>query len=143
MLATESDVDERLRKMNDAFLASLQGFGSRRREPSGSPRTASGTVTERGSTPRKPLDPMAYAGDGAARRQSPLEGPRAADLSSPSPSGDVGIPPAYVRPRLGSTGSARSGFSVASEEVLGRMDPEVGPSDERRRSGLSGLGRES
>ncbi|KAI0653885.1 autophagy-related protein 13-domain-containing protein [Cubamyces menziesii] len=143
MLATESDVDERLRKMNDAFLASLQGFGSRRREPSGSPRTASGTVSERGSTPRRPLDPMAYAGDGAARRQSPLEGPRAGEVSLPSPSSDVGIPPAYVRPRLGSTGSARSGFSVASEEVLGRMDPEVGPSDERRRSGLSGLGRES
>ncbi|CDO75852.1 hypothetical protein BN946_scf184833.g3 [Trametes cinnabarina] len=51
--------------------------------------------------------------------------------------GGAGVPPStYVRPRLASTGSARSGFSIASEEVLGRMDPEVGPSDERRRSGL-------
>ncbi|KAI8970887.1 autophagy-related protein 13-domain-containing protein [Trametes punicea] len=136
MLATEAAVDERLRAMNETFLASLQGLGSRRREPSGSPRTGSSTA-ERGSTPRRPLDPAAYAG-GGGRRESPLEGPRA--LDPPTPPAGVGMPPSYVRPRLASTGSARSGFSIASEEVLGRMDPEVSPRDERRRSGL---GRES
>ncbi|KAI0360634.1 hypothetical protein OH77DRAFT_1501357 [Trametes cingulata] len=137
MLATESAVDSRLREMNETFLASLQGLGSRRRESSGSPRT--GSSTERGSTTRRPLDPISYAG--GARRESPLEGPRAAAASS-TPPVEVGVPPPmYVRPRLASTGSARSGFSIASEEVIGRMDPEIGSSsDERRRSAL---GRDS
>ncbi|KAI0371996.1 hypothetical protein BV20DRAFT_964679 [Pilatotrama ljubarskyi] len=137
VLATESAVDKRLREMNETFLASLQGLGSRRREPSGSPRAESSA--DRGSTPRRPLDPISYTG--GARRESPLEGPRAGAASS-TPPFDVeaagGVPPpTYVRPRLASTGSARSGFSIASEEVIGRMDPEIGSSsDERRRSAL-------
>lgn len=38
----------------------------------------------------------------------------------------IALPATYVRPRYGSMGSVRSGFSIASGEVIGRMDPEVG-----------------
>ncbi|KAI0646348.1 autophagy-related protein 13-domain-containing protein [Trametes meyenii] len=132
MLATESAVDERLREMNQAFFASLEGLGGRssRRDSNGSPRA--GSAADRGGTTRRvPLDPRAY--DGGSRRDSPVDDPHADRSMSPIA---VGIPPSYVRPRLASTGSARSGFSIASEEVIGRMDPEVGSSDERRRSAL-------
>ncbi|KAI0777721.1 autophagy-related protein 13-domain-containing protein [Trametes elegans] len=137
MLTTESAVDERLREMNEAFMASLQGLGTRRRDGSGSSRTGSGsgpgsTAVPEGA-PRRPLDPISYGG---ARREGPL------DVAPPTPPPGGGLPPAYVRPRLASTGSVRSGFSIASEEVLGRMDPEIGSSDERRRS-RGPLGRES
>ena len=149
VLTTESAVDEQLRDMKSAFMASLEGFGSRggtvRREASGSTdRTATGPPA---STSRRPLvDPIAYSGGG--RREGPLgdsgAGAGTGD-ESPSSQQDSGVasasasgrgaglglplPPAYVRPRLSSTGS---GFSIASEEVLGRMDPELGGSDERR-----------
>ncbi|KAI0674350.1 autophagy-related protein 13-domain-containing protein [Trametes maxima] len=132
MLATASAVDEHLREMNQAFLASLEGLGGRssRRDSSGSPRA--GSTGDRGGTTRRvPLDPRAY--EGGSRRGSPLEDPHTEGSTSPV---GVGMPPSYVRPRLASTGSARSGFSIASEEVIGRMDPEVGSSDERRRSAL-------
>ncbi|TBU28484.1 autophagy-related protein 13-domain-containing protein [Dichomitus squalens] len=130
VLTTESAVDERLRDMKEAFMASLEGFGSRgsRREASASTdRTATGPA----STSRRPLgDPIAYPSVG--RRESPLgDSPQDRDIA-PGAAGGILLPPAYVRPRLASTGSVRSGFSVASEEVLGRMDPELGGSDERR-----------
>ncbi|TFK80497.1 hypothetical protein K466DRAFT_503784 [Polyporus arcularius HHB13444] len=139
VLATESAVDERLREMNETFLASLQGLGigSRRREPS--TVNATGDRTDRPSPPRRP---SLYSDPLAARRESPL----ASASIPPSPQTDsagasgaivmpgVPLPPMYVRPRLASTGSARSGFSIASEEVLGRMDPEPAGSEERRRS---------
>ncbi len=148
VLVTESDVDERLREMKGTFLASLEGLGlgSRRREPS----STSTDRTERPSSSygaRRP-DPIAYIG--GARRESPLmEGasvpsspspqPDSAGASSAGVSGAVNVPglPAYVRPRLASTGSVRSGFSIASEEVIGRMDPEPQPgtSEERTRRG--------
>lgn len=130
MLATEGDVDERLREMNENFLESLQVFGPRKSSGSRSPVS---TTAERSSSSRRaPLDPIAYTG--GARRDGPLEGPRAGVLSA-LPDG-IGLPPNYVRPRMGSTGSVRSGFSIASEEVIGRMDPEINSSDERRRSAL-------
>ncbi|KAI0826570.1 autophagy-related protein 13-domain-containing protein [Trametes gibbosa] len=140
MLTTESDVAERLREMNEAFFASLQGIGGRRRESSESPRPDSTPSRDRGSTSRlPPLDPMSYA-TGGARRDGPLAGPvpRPAPLSLEGLELGAGLPPAnYVRPRQGSTGSVRSGFSIASEEIIGRMDPEIGSSsDERRRSAL-------
>ncbi|KAI1798162.1 autophagy-related protein 13-domain-containing protein [Ganoderma leucocontextum] len=127
VLTTESAVDEHLRDMRAAFMASLEVFGSRggaRREASGSTDTATGPA----STSRRPLvDPIAYSG--AARREGPL-GDSAQDSGVASgPAGGLPLPPAYVRPRLPSTGS---GFSIASEEVLGRMDPELGGCDERR-----------
>ena len=145
MLTTESAVGEQLQDMHAAFLASIEGLGSRggaaRREASGSTdRTATGAP----STARRPLvDPIAYTGVG--RREGPLGDSAAGGAGDESPSSqqDSGVasatgrvvglglplPPAYVRPRLSSTGS---GFSIASEEVIGRMDPELGGSDERR-----------
>ena len=150
VLATESDIDERLRELNEAFIASLQslGRGARRREPSSTSTDRTATAADRpsssaGTTVRRPLDPLAYAGPSGARRDSPLDSgsvPPSPQLDSPGASigsaGGVGVPglPAYVRPRLASTGSVRSGFSIASEEVLGRMDPEPAGSEERRRS---------
>lgn len=108
MLATEGAVDERLREMNETFLSTLRGLGDRRRargdlpSPTGRSerRAASGTPTE--------------------ERQGglPLDGARV----SPA---NIGLPAAYRRSRVGSTTSIRSGFSVASGEVLGKMDPEV------------------
>ncbi|KAH9950808.1 autophagy-related protein 13-domain-containing protein [Amylocystis lapponica] len=98
MLTTQSAVDARLAEMNATFAASLEGLSGRRR---------------RGPAP--------LSLGGGERRQEGLglvlEG---ASVGSSSGAG------AYVRPRLASTGSARSGLSIASEEVLGRMDPEVG-----------------
>lgn len=110
MLATEGAVDERLREMNETFLSSLRGLGERRRARGGlsSPggrsaeqRASSGTPTEE------------------RQRGLPLDGARVSPTS-------VGLPAAYRRTRVGSTASVRSGFSVASGEVLGKMDPEVG-----------------
>ncbi|KAH9849313.1 autophagy-related protein 13-domain-containing protein [Lenzites betulinus] len=140
MLTTESDVSERLAEMNETFLASLQILGGRRRESSASPRPGATASGDRGSTSRRPpLDPISYTTAGP-RRDGPLAGPgpRTAPLPLEGLQLGAGLPPAnYVRPRLGSTGSARSGFSIGSEEVIGRMDPETGSSsDERRRSAL-------
>ena len=139
VLATESAVGERLREMNETFLASLQGLGS------GSRRREASTATDRAARndrPGPPIRPPSYSGSLAARRESPL----ASSSVPPSPQTDsagasgainmpgVPLPPLFVRPRVASTGSVRSGFSIASEEVLGRMDPEPSASDERRRS---------
>ena len=76
------------------------------------------------------MDVGAYPSGG--RRESPLgDAPQDGEVV-PGAAGGIPLPPAYVRPRVASTGSVRSGFSIASEEVLGRMDPELGGSDERR-----------
>ncbi|OBZ77988.1 hypothetical protein A0H81_01860 [Grifola frondosa] len=124
MLTTESAVDE-LREMNETFLASLQGLGSRRREQDDAARAARRSTSGSASGTRRLADPIAYVGSAARQEGVPLEGARV-------PSSGFTLPPAYVRPRFGSTGSARSAASITSEEVLGRMDPEIG--DERRRS---------
>lgn len=110
MLATEGAVDERLREMNETFLSSLRGLGERRR--------ARGDLTSPGG---RFTGQRAASGTPTEERQGglPLEGARV----SPA---DIGLPAAYRRPRTGSITSVRSGFSVASGEVLGKMDPEVG-----------------
>lgn len=107
MLATESAVDERLREMNDAFMSSLRGLGGRRR--------ARGNISNEGQRTGGP--------SGGVSRPN-TEGDRE-DL------GGIALPAAYVRQRHSSTASVRSGFSIASGEVLGRMDPEV-PDDTGR-----------
>lgn len=107
MLATKAAVDERLREMNEAFMTSLRGLGGRRRARQGS-GNGSGATTE--NRPDRE-----GVGSGATR----------IDI------GGIALPPEYVRPRLGSAASAGSGFSIASGEVLGRMDPEV-PGDTGR-----------
>lgn len=138
VLDSERAIDERLSEMKEAFILSLQGFGSgsRRRETSSSTETADRPGSTSAAAGRRPLDPIAYSG--GARRDSPLDGESAPPSPQPdsvgsSAAGGIPLPQAYRRPRLGSTGSVRSGFSIASEEVIGRMDPEPG-SDERRRS---------
>ncbi|KAI0746825.1 autophagy-related protein 13-domain-containing protein [Daedaleopsis nitida] len=134
VLVTESAVDERLREMNETFLASLQvfGSGSRRREASTSTDAtarppATTTASSASAAAHRALDPMAYTGAGAQAQAQDPRGGSGMGMGVP-------LPRAYVRPRLGSTGSVRSGFSIASEEVLGRMDPEPAGSEERRRS---------
>jgi len=132
MLTSRSDVDEKLSKLHEAFLTSLQGLGTRRRQ--GSEHQSS----EGSSTARAPS-----SGTPTIGRRSALDPLRirtettASSLSKQSTSAaDYGIPlPPYVRPRLASTGSVRSGFSVGSEEVLGRMDPEFDDAERQRTRG--------
>lgn len=106
MLATEAAVDERLREMNEAFMTSLRGLGGRRRARQGSGNGTGAATEDR---------PDRTEASGATR----------IDV------GGIALPPEYVRPRLGSAASAGSAFSIASGEVLGRMDPEV-PGDTGR-----------
>ncbi|KZT71075.1 hypothetical protein DAEQUDRAFT_135674 [Daedalea quercina L-15889] len=119
MLATEAAVDERLREMNEAFMSSLRGLDSRRRARGGIPSPGGRSTEVRGTS-----------GTPTEERQGglPLDGARV----SPA---NTGLPATYRRPRMGSTASVRSGFSVASGEVIGKMDPEVG--DNPGRSGAS------
>ena len=138
--STEAGIDERLQEMKETFLASLEGLGrgSRRREQAQDERERErvpGASSDRGTR---------FPGD--RRRESPLASPGDGGSGEGSEVGSSGgvvglgiagvpLPRAYVRPRLASTGSVRSGFSIASEEVIGRMDPEVtGSGEERRRS---------
>lgn len=109
MLATEAAVDERLREMNEAFMSSLRGLDSRRRARGGIPSPGGRSSDARGT-----------GGTPTEERQGglPLDGARITPANT-------GLPATYVRPRMGSTASVRSGFSVASGEVLGKMDPEI------------------
>ncbi|KAH9919968.1 autophagy-related protein 13-domain-containing protein [Epithele typhae] len=142
VLTTEDAVDERLREMNENFFASLQGLGSgSRRRPGMLAKHRAGRQSAQ--TIRRP--PLGSFGPG--RRESPLgsggSGVAEPDSASGSEMGSgvaglgiggvpLPLPRQYVRARVPSTGSVRSGFSVASEEVIGRMDPEVSGSGERR-----------
>jgi autophagy-related protein 13 len=102
MLTSISAVDERLREMNEAFEASLAGF---------------------------PGDRMT---GGRARSDSSPSGVRR-ELHTPDFEDPgllmIGRSP---RPRYGSMGSVHSGFSIASEEVIGKLELE-----ERRSKGSS------
>ncbi|EMD36379.1 hypothetical protein CERSUDRAFT_115375 [Gelatoporia subvermispora B] len=127
ILATADAVDARLREMNATFLASLQGLGGRRRrvgtgETVTSRNTASPAAGESSVSPARTADPITIS-PRHARRSSGVD---ALAVRAAPPYG-------YVRPRLASTGSARSGASIASEEVLGRMDPELSGERERDR----------
>ena len=67
MLTTASAVDERLREMNDKFLASLQGLGGRRGDRKGHDRSSTGSSTARAPSSgtstvgRRTLDPLTFA----------------------------------------------------------------------------------
>ena len=135
MLTTAAAVDERLKVMNDAFLASLQGLGGKRGDRKGHDRSStSGSSTARApnsatsTAGRRTLDPLSFA----QRRDhsAPLSRRQSGSGSGSGGAGgiNIGLPPGYVRPRFISTGSAQSQLSIASGEVLGRMDPE--PEDE-------------
>lgn len=133
MLTTASAVDEQLKAMNDTFLASLQGLSGKRRDRKGHERSSTGdssTARAPSSGPstigRRTLDPLSFA-----HRQD-----HSAPLSRRGSGAgiNVGLPAGYVRPRFISTGSARSELSIASGEVLGRMDPELDDGLHRRGS---------
>ncbi|KAL0567159.1 autophagy protein 13 [Marasmius crinis-equi] len=110
MLTTETEVDEKLRRMNEAFLASLEGLGGSSRTPGNSSPTSASRPSTR---------PSNFLGEQSSGLALALG-------SSVSPStGARGS-------RRGSTGSplhnqlqltTRSGSSSGgSEEVLGRLD---------------------
>ncbi|CAL1710854.1 unnamed protein product [Somion occarium] len=137
VLTTAEAVGERLKEMNEAFLASLAGFGNRRRQGSEDRQSSAGSSTARALSSgastvgrRTILDPISIHGRQSRQDESGNASPSMSRRTSAT--GMYGLPSPYVRPRFASTGSARSGMSIASEEVLGRMDPEI--EDERRRS---------
>ena len=136
MLTTATAVDEKLRQMNETFLSSLQGLGSRRRQGS-EHMSSEGSSTARAPSSGAPtigrrstLDPLSIRTDSTTSTTG-------SSLSRASTSAaDYGIPlPPFIRPRVASTGSVRSGFSVGSEEVLGRMDPEYDDPERRQDQG--------
>ncbi|KAI0084627.1 autophagy-related protein 13-domain-containing protein [Irpex rosettiformis] len=143
IVVSADNVDERLRQMNEAFLASLEGFGARRRERSigredAESSNGSTTVRAPSSGPSTlgrrtvTLDPLNFAHRREGSDDALLGRPT---TGSGSGSAGYGIPPLFSRPRLLSTGSARSATSTASEEVIGRMDPEIDDGRRRSRSG--------
>ena len=132
MLTTVTAVDERLKQMNEAFLSSLQGLGRRRQ---GSEHESSAGS----STARAPSSGAPTIGRRSTLDPLSIHSETSSPVSSSRPSisaADYGVPlHPYVRPRLASTGSVRSGFSVGSEEVLGRMDPEYDDPQRRQNEG--------
>ena len=149
--ATVDTMDARLRSMCNTFYDTLERFERpRTREASAASGSGSGSTD---STARQSV--RTVTAPTRLRRESPLASPAfsrvgARDAEEEGEGGErdaeVGLgiagvplplplPRAYARPRLGSTGSARSGFSVASEEVIGRMDPELDERREGRRPG--------
>ena len=146
MLTSTAEIDTGLRELENAFFASRQGLGrGDRRRARAEPSGASGTSGASGSTDQTERQSAQTVREYPARRRdSPLAETSTGGVSGEGSAASSGVglgiagvplPRAYVRPRLASTGSVRSGFSIASEEVIGRMDPEVGGEDARQRSG--------
>ncbi|KAH8103421.1 autophagy-related protein 13-domain-containing protein [Cristinia sonorae] len=134
MLTTATAVDEKLKQMNDAFLSSLQGFGNRKRQAS-EYQSSEGSSTARAPSSGAPtigrrstLDPLSI------RTETASSSGMSRQNASTAAGFDIPLPP-YVRPRFASTGSVHSGFSVGSEEVLGRMDPEIDDPERRQSRG--------
>lgn len=134
ILTTASEVERRLKQMTDTFYASLTGFSVRRRDRDRESSAGSSTARAPSSGPstigRRTLDPISFAPRRDSANASPTD--RRTNLG--------GVPPPFVRPRFPSTGSARSGVSIASGEVLGRMDPELDDGD--RQGEVDVFGRE-
>lgn len=113
MLTNESDVDQKLKELNDAFAARLAGLSGAVPSPRISGGIRSGldnrdrsmsrerTLTARGTVPPEIYDPL--SGVGAVR----------------------------MRARRSSMGSVRSGLSIGSEEVIGKLELE----DKRKSKG--------
>ncbi|KAH7915511.1 autophagy-related protein 13-domain-containing protein [Hygrophoropsis aurantiaca] len=105
MLTTEADVDERLKHMNEMFLASLEGLGGNRRRE------------RRPSADQGDGSSAASSTDGAVARAETSSGRR--DERDAGGSRDVS------RPRLGSLRSASANdvaSSGGSAEVMGRLE---------------------
>ena len=130
------EIDRQLEEMNEQFNATFDELLSRPRQRQGSSDRQSSTGS---STARAPSSGAPTIGRRTQTLDSPYLG-RTGELPNiPGPShsrrsslAEAYPPSFYPRPRFPSTGSARSGVSIASGEVLGRMDPEI--EDERRRS---------
>lgn len=130
---TKVDFDEEIKGMNEKFLSTLAQISTRRRQGSEDRQSSTGSSTARAPSSGTPtigrrtttLDPLSFRQTDEPSNIARPSHSRRASLAGAYPS-------YYSRPRFPSTGSARSGVSIASEEVLGRMDPEI--EDERRRS---------
>ena len=99
MLTNISDIDQRLKEMNDAFTARLAGFSNTEPSPrvGGSTRDRSGPHERsltRDAVPPEIYDPLSAVG---------------------------GL---RMRSRRNSMGSVRSGLSIGSEEVIGKLELE-------------------
>lgn len=106
MLTNASDIDQRLKEMNDAFSARLAGLSG----TAPSPRTGGGVRGGLYSRGRSVSRERVLAMKGAV------------------------LPGGYdplSRHRRGSMGSVRSGLSIGSEEVIGKLELE----DKRRSKG--------
>lgn len=122
MLTNESDVDEKLRQMNQAFLESLEGLGGARRRE----RTSSRLGSDQGS-PRS-----SEGGIGREREGGGSSGHASRDSGGNSTRGRAPFTLPPRKPPLESRGSASTDVSgvQGSDEVMGRMSLE----EERRRS---------
>jgi autophagy-related protein 13 len=133
ILTTASAVDERLQQMSDKFFASVNSIGRRKKDREREGSTGSSTARAPSSGPstigRRTLDPISLTSQEGTLDHSP---PLSRRQTSTNVGISVALPAAYVRPRLASTSSATSNMSIASGEVLGRMDPEI--DDGRRRN---------
>lgn len=127
MLTSEMEVDERLRQMNEAFMASLKGLGGSTRRKD-----------------RRQIEDSGESGSRSGRGGVTIERRRTANLSSAEVSGTSQTPnrdrdresgrgPLLLmgRPRHGSGSTSTSDAGgQGSEEVIGRLELDDG----RRRS---------
>jgi hypothetical protein len=96
MLTSASAVDEKLREMNEAFFASLAGLSH-------------GPIVEGRGRPHERI------------RSDSMGVQRGVVTPDPEDPGMI-MMGRGVRPRYGSMGSVRSGVSIASEEVIGKLE---------------------
>jgi hypothetical protein len=122
MLTSESEVDERLRQMNQAFLESLEGLGGgRRRERRSSSRLGEDGGSEQSSEPDPPLGRMSMEGSGSK------DGGGGGAVVGRGRGQTLPLRPP-LNPR--STSTSDVGSVQGSDEVLGRLSLD----DDRRRS---------
>jgi autophagy-related protein 13 len=135
MLTSESEVDERLRRMNLAFMESLEGLGGgggrRRERRSSSSKPGMGGEGDDGS------DGRSSEPDALLLGRMSTEGSRSRDSGGSGGGGVMGrgrgfVLPPTTRPRVDSrsTSDVNLGGVQGSDEVLGRLSLD----DERRRS---------
>ena len=136
MLTSQGEVDERLSKMKEVFLRSIEGLGSgngsrRKEKDRASPTATTATPFERGSTSNPSRSGSSSSGgDPLASRGMnlgigfPSQGPDAPSRGPYPYNTSLGMP---GRARYASTSSSTLansdvGASQGSEEVIGRMD---------------------
>jgi len=110
MLTNVSDVDQRLKEMNDAFAAKLAGLSGTAPSPRRAGGVGGGFNTREGS---------------GSRERTLARGPIPPETFDP-------LSAVRMRPRRSSMGSVRSGLSIGSEEVIGKLELE----DKRKSKGV-------